>query len=314
MESTSIQEKKYIKAKDINEAISAAKDHLSESSYLAGGTDVMVNRFQGNETSPCLIDITGIEELKGIEVIGSNLSIGALEILDELSDNEAIRNNFPSLLEAAHSVASPLIRKTATLGGNILCENRCLYYNQSEWWRESVGYCLKCEGDICIATGGKKACFSELVSDTAPALIAMNAQLNFEDVDGSYQVNLEDIYTGDGVKPRNVSSTAILKSILLPMNKGFKVVFNKLRQRESLDFTSLTTAVSLDNSGSLKIAMSGVDPKAVVIEAKSSDNKEDLIKKAIKGARAIDNDMLGRKYRRKMIDVYLRRSFEELKL
>ncbi|PIZ05633.1 MAG: 4-hydroxybenzoyl-CoA reductase subunit beta, partial [Flavobacteriales bacterium CG_4_10_14_0_8_um_filter_32_5] len=48
----------------------------------------------------------------------------------------------------ALSVGSPLIRKTATIGGNVLCENRCLYYNQSEWWRESIGYCLKCDGDI----------------------------------------------------------------------------------------------------------------------------------------------------------------------
>jgi len=216
------------------------------------------------------------------------------------------------LIEAALSVGSPLIRKTATIGGNVLCENRCLYYNQSEWWRESIGYCLKCDGDICIATGGKNACFSELVSDTAPALIAMDAEIEYVDEKGTHQQPLESIYTGDGVKPRNLSETAIITAILLPLNRGFKTAFFKLRERESLEFTSLTSAVVVDKNGKLKIALSGVDPKPVVIEGKIEDDKDLLIKKAIKAARAVDNDMYSRKYRREMISVYLKRSFEKL--
>ncbi|MBK8490898.1 MAG: FAD binding domain-containing protein [Saprospirales bacterium] len=216
------------------------------------------------------------------------------------------------LIEAALSVGAPLLRKTATLGGNVLCENRCLYYNQSEWWRESVGYCLKCDGDICIATQGKKACFSELVSDTAPALIAMDAEIEVIDLDGARRVKLEDIYTGDGVKPRNLPETAIVTAILLPLDRGFSTSYFKLRQRESLEFTSLTAAIALDKTGKLKIALSGVDPKPVVVVGKKDDDPEGLIKKAIKGARAIDNDMYTRKYRREMIGVYLRRGLEKL--
>ena len=279
---------------------------------MAGGTDVMVNKFQGNETSGCLIDITKIEALKGITKQDNFLRIGALEILEELKFNSDLKTEFPMLIEAALSVGSPLIRKTATIGGNVLCENRCLYYNQSEWWRESIGYCLKCDGDICIATGGKNACFSELVSDTAPALIAMDAEIEYVDEKGTHQQPLESIYTGDGVKPRNLSETAIITAILLPLNRGFKTAFFKLRERESLEFTSLTSAVVVDKNGKLKIALSGVDPKPVVIEGKIEDDKDLLIKKAIKAARAVDNDMYSRKYRREMISVYLKRSFEKL--
>jgi len=305
-------EKKYILATTVQEAIEQAIANKGNFKYLAGGTDVMVNRFQGNETASCLIDITKIETLKGITKQGDFLRIGALEILEELKFNSDLKTEFPMLIEAALSVGSPLIRKTATIGGNVLCENRCLYYNQSEWWRESIGYCLKCEGDICIATGGKNACFSELVSDTAPALIAMDAEIEYVDEKGTHQQPLESIYTGDGVKPRNLSETAIITAILLPLNRGFKTAFFKLRERESLEFTSLTSAVVVDKNGKLKIALSGVDPKPVVIEGKIEDDKDLLIKKAIKAARAVDNDMYSRKYRREMISVYLKRSFEKL--
>jgi len=218
------------------------------------------------------------------------------------------------LIKAALSVGAPLLRKTATIGGNVLCENRCLFYNQSQWWREAVGFCLKCDGDICVATQGKKVCYSELVSDTAPALIAMDAEIELIDINSISRVKLESIYTGDGVNPINLSETAILTGIFLPLYREFKTDFYKLRERESLEFTSLTSAVAIDKNGKLKIALSGVDPKVVVVEGTVNDNKKELIKKAVKGARAIENDMYSRKYRREMIDVYLNRSFKTLNI
>lgn len=307
-----IAEKKYILATTVQEAIEQAIANKGNFKFLAGGTDVMVNKFQGNETSGCLIDITKIEALKGITKQGDFLRIGALEILEELKFNADLKAEFSMLIEAALAVGSPLIRKTATIGGNVLCENRCLYYNQSEWWRESVGYCLKCSGDICIATQGKNACFSELVSDTAPALIAMDAEIEFIDENGTSRKKLEEIYSGDGVKPRNLSETTIVTALYLPLNRSFKTAFFKLRERESLEFTSLTTAVAIDKNNKLKIALAGVDPKPVVVEGNVNDDKEELIKKAVKAARAVDNDMYSRKYRREMISVYLKRSFERL--
>lgn len=307
-----IAEKTYLIPTSIKEAMDFANQNQEQFRYIAGGTDVMVNRFQGNDEKHCLIDITKLSELKGIKKEDGFLRIGALEILEELKFNSDIKTEFPMLIEAALAVGSPLIRKTATIGGNVLCENRCLFYNQSEWWREAVGYCLKCDGDICIATQGKNACFSELVSDTAPALIAMDAEIEIIDIDETKRVKLEDIYTGDGVTPRNLSETAIVTAIFLPLNREFKTAFYKLRERESLEFTSLTSAVAIDNIGKLKIALAGVDPKPVVVEGSIKDDKFVLIKQAIKGARAVDNDMYSRKYRKEMISVFLNRSFEKL--
>jgi len=307
-----IAEKKYIKTNTVEEAVTAAKANGDNFCFLAGGTDVLVNKFQGKEEATCLIDITGIEELKSVTTEGNFLKIGSLIKLDDLKKHDVIAKNFPALLEAAHQAASPMLRKTATIGGNILCENRCSFFNQSEFWREAVGYCLKCEGDVCIATGGTKACFSKFVSDTAPVLISMDAQLEIIDEAGTQLIPLESIYTGDGINPRSLSKTAIIKNIILPLDRSFKTAFRKLRPREAVDFTSLTTAVTIDNSGTIKIVLGGVDPKPVVITGSVKDDKDKLIKEAIKKSRIVDNDYYSRSYRKEMIPVFLNQSFEEL--
>ena len=133
-------EKIYIKPATIDEAISMAYAHKDDFCYVAGGTDVLVNKYQGNKECSCLIDITDITELKSIHADAGNVKIGALVRLDDLKNHKVLAENFPGLLIAAHEVASPMLRKTATLGGNILCENRCSFYNQSEWWREAVAH------------------------------------------------------------------------------------------------------------------------------------------------------------------------------
>ncbi|MBZ0203719.1 MAG: FAD binding domain-containing protein [Ignavibacteria bacterium] len=306
-------EKIYLQPKTVNDALMAAYDHINEFRYIAGGTDVLVNKFQGNEISSCLIDISGIDELNAVKISDGYFKIGALVKLKDLAKHEIIRNEFAALIEAANSVGSPLIRQAATIGGNILCENRCIYYNQSDWWRESVGYCLKCEGDICIATGSAKKCYSELVSDTAPVLISMNAQIEVADKEGITIRKLEDIYSGEGVNPRNLKNTSIITGILLPLSSNFLVVFNKLRERQSLDFTSLTSSFSIDNSGKIRIVLAGVDPGPVIVEGTINTGADIFVKEALKKARSIDNEMLSRKYRREMIRNFITNSLNKLK-
>jgi len=305
-------EKKYFQPKTVAEALQLASANISDFKYIAGGTDILVNRFQGNEGSSCLIDITGIDELGVVNTDNENLHIGALVKLSELKAHLPIRKNFPAVIEAANLVGSPLIRNSATIGGNLLCDNRCVFYNQSEWWREGIGFCLKCNGSTCIVTGTDKACYSECISDTAPALISMDAKIQIVDVDGEKTLPVENIYTGDGINPVNLNRTAIVKSIVLPLGRGFRSVFKKLRQRDSLEYTSLSSSVSIDKNENLKIAMTGIDPKPVVVCGTSSSDREILIKKAISGSRSVDNTMLSRKYRKDMIRVFLRESFAQL--
>ena len=307
-----IKQATYYKPLSLQEAWETARQHAQDFRFIAGGTDVMVNRFQGNENSNCLIDLTAIAALQEVKIKGAYVSIGAGVGLNDLKSHALITDEFPVLIEAAAAVGSPLIRNSATIGGNVLCENRCIFYNQSEWWRDAVGFCLKCEGNICIATGSKKHCYSEFVSDTAPALIAMGAMIELMDADGIKLVKLEDIFTGDGIQPRNLQPLALIIAIQLPLKQGFRAVFQKLRQRESMDFTSLTAVVSIDVHEKIRIVLGGVDPKPVVVEGDTHADKEELIKLAIKKSRAIDNEMFSRTYRREMIGVFLRRAFTQL--
>jgi len=309
-----VKEKQYLIAGSIAEAIAMATSAKGRFKYLAGGTDVMANKFLETSNYDCLIDISKINDLKKIDEDDNYLRIGSLVTLKELVDNQLIKSEFPALSEAAHSVGSPLIRQVATLGGNLLCENRCVFYNQAQWWRESIGFCLRNDGETCIATGGRKHCYSELVSDTAPALISMQGQIVIADVDGRQTRKIENIYTGDGLHPINMSETSIIEEILLPRNRKFRTVFKKLRLRKSLDFTSLTTSVCIDRENNLKIAIGGVDPKVVVVESKHDEEKPRLLRLALKGSRAVDNEMFSRNYRRKMLENFLFSSFEELKI
>lgn len=307
-----IVKEKYFRPKTIEEAVSIAGEYGKDFCFMAGGTDVMVNKFQGNNSTSCLIDITDIGEMKQIVKSGKFLKIGAALPLDELSQNADIKREFPLLIEVAQAIAGPVIRKTATIGGNLLCENRCSFYNQSEWWREAAGHCLKCEGDVCIATGGKKNCFSKFVSDMAVALISMNAWIEVIEPGGGYMAYLEDMYSGNGVNPRKLKRDSLIKSIYIPVSQKFQSVFLKLRPRESMDFGSLTSAVTIDKNGKIKIVLGCIDPGPIIVHGNSNDNRQEMIRKALKKARIVDNDFYSRKYRKEMIAVFLERSFVKL--
>lgn len=309
-----VAEKIYLKPYTIEEALEFAKKHKDFFRFISGGTDVIVNKFQGNDNADCLIDLTGINEMQNIVIEDNLLKIGSLVRLDDLQNNKIIAEKFPALIQAANAVASPMLRKTATIGGNVLCENRCKFYNQTEWWREAAGHCLKCNGDICLATGGKNKCFARFVSDTAPVLISMNALLEIADNAGNKIVPLKDIYTGDGINPRNLLQVSILKNIILPLDKEYNVVFKKLRPRETVDFTSLSTAVSVNKQNEVKIVIGGVDPRPLIFEANTKSNFEEIIENAVKASKVVDNDYYSREYRKEMVALFIKKSLEELKL
>lgn len=302
----------YLVAHSIQDVLEITRRNGNNCRLIAGGTDVMPNRFQGNDKAECLVDISSLGELKKIEKSDGRIVIGSLVKLDELYNSVEIKKYFPCLSEAANAVASPVIRKSATIGGNLLCENRCIFYNQSEWWREAVGYCLKCNGDICIASGGNKSCFSKFVSDTAIALISMDASVEVITNEGTTLIKLEDIYTGDGVKPRKIKGSSLIRAIHIPIEEGLCSVFKKLRLRRTLEFTSLTTSVTINPAGKLKVVLGGIDPGPVVINKVVKDNLEDIVALALKKSRIVDNDVFSRNYRREMVRVFLRRSFNEL--
>ena len=302
-------ENKYLIAESCSQAIEFSKIN-SDFSYISGGTDVIINKYQKNNTSKTLIDLSEIKEMKCLQIEDAEVRIGSAITLADLENNKELEILFPTFIQSIKSVASPLIRKSATLGGNLLCDNRCMYYNQSEWWREAVGNCLKCEGDICIASGGKRSCFAKMVSDTAPALISLNASVCIVNNKGEEKVFLENIYSGDGIKPHSLNSEAIIKEIIIPKN-NLKTFFKKLRERKTLEFTSLTCAISCDKN-KIRVVLGGVDPMPVVMDFDKNTSVTEIIKKSTKKCRIIKIDLYSREYRKEMVGVFIKKELKEI--
>lgn len=296
----------------VDQALSMMKETGGQARFIAGGTDLMVHRHQGNENSPVLIDISRLNALQQIDIEEDNLVIGAGVTLHQLAMHPAIENSFPLLKTAALSIASPVIRKSATVAGNLLVDNRCVYFNQSEFWRQAVGLCLKCGGDYCIATGGKKACYSVFVSDLAPALIALDASVTVLTAAGRNLTPLEKLYSNIGLEPHTISKDALILNVVVPLRAGIKTWFAKLRPRKSVDFTNLTMAICFDEEKQhVKIAVSGAEMGPAVHCEAVPFNYDEVLKSLRKKCRMVDNLFYPRTYRRKMLEVYLKKGLAE---
>ena len=287
----------------LDEALELARANPGEYEYSAGGTDLQPLRQQELHSKPVIIDLCSIRELHGVRSVAGGIEIGAMTTLNELSTNTAIKQTYPLLVEAALSVATPVIRKTATVGGNLLVTNRCTYYNQSKPWRTAVGLCLRDVGDTCLVTGVKNGkCFSRHVSDLAPALIALDAAVTIRNQRSTFSVPLSQLYVQDGIRwVSRLEEDGILLNIRVatPIKRWW---YRKLRLRQSLDFTSLTLAATADSQGITRICLNGVAMAPILISGHQSELTLDgIIKQARLKARLVNNDLLPMAYRQEMM-------------
>ena len=143
---------RYHGPRRLAEAIELLARFGTEARVVAGGTDLIPNMKHRLFEPAHLIGLSRIEELHGIEVSDGWLTIGAAETLSSIATAPAVLASAPALAEAARHVAGPQIRNRATIGGNLCLDTRCTYYNQTEFWREALCYCLKKDGDNCHVT------------------------------------------------------------------------------------------------------------------------------------------------------------------
>ncbi len=225
------------------DSIEAASRYLSTENVfiLAGGTDLFPQMQQGLKQPSCLVDLGKIGSLKGITHRQEGIFIGAMETLTDLIRSPLASKYVPVLGQCALSVASPQIRNRATLVGNILQDRRCLYYNQSEYWRQSIAPCFKLGGDVCHQIPRSQTCRALYYSDMAPVLLTLDARV--EQYDGRvFKVTplwdvIQSHIRGESEKP-------LLTGILIPYpGPGTWARFIKQRVRASIDFPSLNAAV-----------------------------------------------------------------------
>lgn len=296
----------YSRPGSLDEALALVHKSPDDCLFVAGGTDVQTYRKQELEHRRHLIDLSRVDALRQIRIENDELVIGTMTTLDELTRSKEVNDWSPMICDAAHAVASPTIRYAATVGGNLLVSNRCTFYNQSKLWRESAGSCLRETGPTCLATGGTDKCYARNVSDLAPALIALDGTLDIRGGSGSRVMSLSDLYLADGLDGQGGLPTgAIITAVRLSL-KPARWFYRKLRQRESIDFSSLTIAGALTASGDMRVCINGISMSPVLIVAKPADrNLAELKSQARRACKTVDNDLIPLKYRREMIDVYL---------
>jgi 4-hydroxybenzoyl-CoA reductase beta subunit len=301
-----VAEQSYSRPTTVDDALARLHQGNGAGQLLAGGTDLQTYRKQELKQRAHLIDLTGIASLRQISAELGQLTIGAMTTLDDLARSKEAEAWCPMVSVAARAVASPTIRYTATVGGNLLVSNRCTFYNQSKLWRESAGSCLRETGSTCLATGGTDKCYARSVSDLAPALIVLNGRVEIRDPKGVRTFPLSDLYVPDGMCGHDGLGTGAIITAVHVSLKPAKWYYRKLRQRESIDFSSLTVAGALDSAGCAHICINGISVSPVVIETQlTSTNLIDLQLLTRRTCKTVDNDILPLKYRRQMIDVFL---------
>jgi 4-hydroxybenzoyl-CoA reductase subunit beta len=258
----------YLHAATPEQAVALWHSH-DDAMYVAGGTDLLPNLKHRIFQPRHLVGIAQCLD-QGWTVDGGSLVIGAGTKLSALAGCTEL----PMLATAAGCVAGPQIRNMGTLGGNVLLDTRCLFYNQSEFWRESLGYCLKAEGTWCHVIDGPKTCVATQSSDTVPALMALGASLRVLGPDGSRDLPLTQLFRFNGMDHLKITAGDLLTHIVVPLpGEGHRASYQKLRTRGAIDFPQLGIAIAGTFRGtgaeavaeSLQIVVGAINPQPKVL-------------------------------------------------
>ncbi|HSH08212.1 MAG TPA: FAD binding domain-containing protein [Burkholderiales bacterium] len=222
---------------------------------VAGGTDLLPNMKRRHQSPSTLVALRGVEELKAVNN-GAGLQLGAGLTLTEVVETPAVRERYAGLWQAAAQVATPHLRNMGTLGGNVCLDTRCSYYNQSYEWRKAIDFCLKKDGETCWVATASKRCVAVSSTDTAPALISLDARARLASVGGTREIAIADLYRNDGIDYLARKPEELLTAIVLPEATGWRSSYWKLRRRGSFDFPVLgvAAAVRLAADGTVEAA------------------------------------------------------------
>jgi 4-hydroxybenzoyl-CoA reductase subunit beta len=218
---------------------------------VAGGTDLLVNMKHEIETPSVLVSLERVAGLAGVRPMADGrIEIGAMTRLSAVAADQRLRRSHPALAQAASLVAGPQLRDMGTLGGNVLLDTRCQWINQSHFWRQALGFCLKKDGTKCHVVEGGSKCVAAASNDTAPALMGLDATLRFASARGERVVPIDELWLADGIRNKKLPHDEILVAIELPPTpSGHRGAYGKLRERGSIDFPLWGVAARLDLEG-----------------------------------------------------------------
>jgi 4-hydroxybenzoyl-CoA reductase subunit beta len=272
-----------VRAATLEEVIGARTRH-PDSRLLGGGTDLVVNIRRGILAPPVIIDVNHVAELRAIRADARSLEIGAAVKLAEVAAHQEVMRHYPMLAQAAGFIAGPTHRNMGTVGGNLCLDTRCLFYNQSEWWRAANQHCLKTTGEVChVAPKSRGVCFATFSGDLAPALLTLNAEVDLAGPVGKRTIALENLYIGYARQDRPITESEgdgkfylslrpgeFVTAVRASNTAGLRSAYDKVRIRRSIEYPVTGVAVALRRQGDvladLRVAFTGTNPRPVLLQ------------------------------------------------
>jgi 4-hydroxybenzoyl-CoA reductase subunit beta len=314
----------------LDAALAALTERPGTSMVIAGGTDLLPNLKHELFTPQRVVSLARIESLRCVRELDQGwLSLGAMLKLEEIAGHALLQERYPALAQAAGLVAGPQLRTMGTLGGNVLLDTRCQWYNQTYFWRQALGFCLKKDGTLCHVVEGGSKCVAAASNDTAPALMTLGAELVIVGPQGRRVVSINDFWLADGAANKKLESGEILVEIRLPPTKaGQRGAYGKLRMRDSIDFPLLSVAarVDLDPAGTVShadLVIGALQARPVRIKKldtvlRDIDTGSEAWKSALhqaadlayKQCHPMPNIPGDQEWRREMVPVYVRHTLE----
>ena len=251
------------------------KDHRY---YIGGGTDIMPLLKNEVRDDKDFVFLKKIPELHVLEEKDGELIIGAAMTLTELAESALLNSRYAAIAQASSLTASPQIRNIATVGGNIMQDRRCIYFNQPHLWRSGLACCFKTGGSICHQIPNSPVCRAIYYSDVATALIAYEAEVEYIEDGETHRTDLKSLIerhsVANGLACHEHLPILVTRFLVPAAEKGERSGFYKYAMRTTIDFPLINFALCCGGGKAAKIVAGAVAPHPVVLEetAKALDS------------------------------------------
>ncbi|MGH7657299.1 MAG: FAD binding domain-containing protein, partial [Gemmatimonadales bacterium] len=307
----------------VKQAVALKHAHAPDSAYVAGGTDLYPNMKRRQQTPGFVVDIRRIPELQQLLVNPQgDLVLGAGVTLRRLIRDERVAGHWPAIAHAASEISTPILQNMGTVGGNLLLDTRCNYYDQNYEWRKAIDFCMKKDGAICWVAPSSPRCWAVQSSDLAPVMVALDARITLTGPDGSRTIPARELYKDDGIDFLTKQPHELLTSITVPSLGRARASYVKLRRRGSFDFPVLGVAARLafDETGSVsdaRIVLGAVgsfpkfceDAAAELIGKRLNEDVLDSVSRtAARLGKPLDNTDFTIGWRKDMVSVFVKRA------
>lgn len=319
---------RYHEPRTVAEAVRLRAESGPDAMFVAGGTDLYPNMKRRQQTPATVIALHRIPELR--EVGGTpktGCTIGACVTLTAIAEHPQLRASYPAVAHAAAVVSTPILRNMGTIGGNLLLDTRCNYYDQTYEWRKAIDFCMKRDGEICWVAPSSPRCWAVQSSDGVPVAVALGADVTLAGPNGERRIPAAALYRNDGIEYLTKRPDELLVAYHLPRVEGWRATYRKLRRRDAFDFPvrGVAALVSTDPDGTVRAARvvlgavasypQDVPEAATILVGNRLDETTigAVADAAYRPAKPMDNTDFTLAWRKEMVRVHVQRALMDLR-